>query len=120
MVKVLFLFLVCLVGFVGCGKKESRFGEVSTPKPKMEEPLPEDPEERHKVAYIRAAQAFSRNDLEGALISLDIRIRPSQSRPATQICEVRFTLENGIGSKRKSRFASPCSCSPIYQWLNLT
>ena len=81
MVKVLFLFLVCLVGFVGCGKKESRLGEVSTPKPKMEEPLPEDPEERHKVAYIQAAQAFSRNDLEGALISLDIsdQAKPKQA-----------------------------------------
>lgn len=82
--KIILLFLVSLVGLVGCGKKESRAGEVSTPKPKTQEPLPEDAEERYKVAYVQAAQAFSRNDLEGALTSLEIsdQAKPKQASNA--------------------------------------
>ena len=77
----------------GCGKKEaaakrsspspgaagSSSGEMSTPGP-----VAEDPEEKYKVAYVRSAQAFARNDLEGALKYLDTadQAKPNQANNA--------------------------------------
>ena len=71
-------------GLSACGKKESRSEEVSVPKPMTEEALPTDPEERYRAAYVRAAQSFSRNDLDGALAALDLsdKDKPNQASNA--------------------------------------
>jgi len=77
----------------GCGKKEaavkrsssspesagSRSGEMPSPAP-----VAEDPEEKYKVAYVRSAQAFARNDLDGALKYLDAadQAKPNQANNA--------------------------------------
>lgn len=47
-------------------------------------PSAEDPEEKYKVAYVRSAQAFARNDLEGALKYLDTadQAKPNQANNA--------------------------------------
>jgi len=67
-----------------CGKKESRTEEVSVPKSKVEEPLPTDAEERYRATYVKAAQAFSRNDLDGALAALELsdQAKPNQANNA--------------------------------------
>lgn len=46
--------------------------------------LPSDPEEKYKVAYVRAAQAFSRNDLENAIKFLELAeaAKPGQANTA--------------------------------------
>lgn len=77
------LVLVLSVGLGACGKKKQE--PLSTPsspsQAKMAEPLPDDPEERYRMTYIKAAQSFSRNDLEGALAALDLsdQVKPDQA-----------------------------------------
>lgn len=75
---------VFALGICGCGKKDSRAEEAVAPKVKAEEPLPTDGEERYKATYVRAAQAFSRNDLEGALTALELsdEAKPNQASNA--------------------------------------
>ena len=67
---------------IGCGKKAERLS-LSGPEAaaKRTDDLPTDPEERFKVAYVRSAQAFSRNDLENAIKFLDMaeQAKPSQA-----------------------------------------
>ena len=82
---------LCLLGLAlplmlpGCGKKSgsdaSRAAEVSA---KRTDDLPTDPEERYKICYIRSAQAFARNDLEGALKFLEMaeQAKPAQANTA--------------------------------------
>ena len=76
--------------WVGCGKKEaspsgpkesSVSANTQTTAPS---PVVEDPEEKYKVSYVRSAQAFSRNDLEGALKYLDAadQAKPNQANNA--------------------------------------
>ena len=71
-------------GILGCGKKENRSNEVSAQPVKQEEPLPQDGEERYRATYVKAAQAFSRNDLDGALVALDLsdQAKPDQASNA--------------------------------------
>jgi tetratricopeptide (TPR) repeat protein len=77
------------VGLVACGKKkrepqaETNSATVETPAQRTND-LPTDPEERYKVSYVRAAQAFSRNDLEGAVRFLEIseQAKPGQANTA--------------------------------------
>ena len=61
-VTVLVLGFLFSLGLSACGKKESRSEDVSAPKPKVEDALPTDGEERYRATYVKAAQAFSRND----------------------------------------------------------
>ena len=83
-------FALLVLGFAfslvlsACGKKESRSEEVSVPKPKVEEALPTDGEERYRATYVKAAQAFSRNDLDGALAALELsdQAKPNQASNA--------------------------------------
>jgi tetratricopeptide (TPR) repeat protein len=83
-------FGLLIIGFVfsfglsACGKKESRSEDVSKSKPKDEEALPTDGEERYRVTYVKAAQAFSRNDLDGALAALELsdQAKPNQASNA--------------------------------------
>ena len=90
MSKLCFLGLAVLVGFLSsCGKKEESRATVGTsstsaPVATSQEELPTDAEERYKVTYVRAAQAFSRNDLEGALKYLDLadQAKPKQANNA--------------------------------------
>ncbi|NBS13240.1 MAG: hypothetical protein EBT57_00215 [Verrucomicrobia bacterium] len=85
MVPVLFL--------TGCGKKGGSTGQATAPDEKKEvqasvsaasSAAAEDPEEKYKVAYVRSAQAFSRNDLEGAIKYLDVadQAKPNQANNA--------------------------------------
>lgn len=85
MIPVLFL--------TGCGKKGGSTGQATAPDEKKEvqasvsaasSAATEDPEEKYKVAYVRSAQAFSRNDLEGAIKYLDIadQAKPNQANNA--------------------------------------
>jgi len=48
---------------------------------KRTDDLPAEPEERFKITYVRAAQAFSRNDLENAIKFLDLaeQAKPGQA-----------------------------------------
>ena len=69
----------------GCGKKS----EVGVPNQAVEaakrtDDLPSEPEDKFKVTYIRAAQAFSRNDLENAIQFLDLaeQAKPGQANTA--------------------------------------
>gem|GEM_PF-682776 len=79
--------LVLVTGFIlaGCGKKSEpapqAAGEAAA---KRTDDLPKDPEERYKVAYIRSAQAFSRNDLDAALELLAVaeEAKPAQANTA--------------------------------------
>lgn len=68
-----------------CGKKNETPAPaaVETPAPRTDN-LPEDPEERYKTAYVRSAQAFSRNDLEGSIRLLEIaeQAKPGQANTA--------------------------------------
>lgn len=84
--------LVAGFGFTGCGKKGGAAGQATAADEKKESqegipavsPSPEDPEEKYKVAYVRSAQAFSRNDLEGAIKYLDVadQAKPNQANNA--------------------------------------
>ena len=69
----------------GCGKK----AEVASPMtpsgaPTQTDDLPSEPEEKYKVTYVRAAQAFSRNDLENAIKFLELaeQVKPGQANTA--------------------------------------
>lgn len=74
------LVLVFGLGLSGCGKKtESAALGGREAAAKRTDDLPTDPEERYKVTYVRAAQAFSRNDLDTAIKFLDLA---EQSKPA--------------------------------------
>ena len=69
----------------GCGKKsESAPQAAAEAAAKRTDDLPSDPEEKFKVTYIRAAQAFSRNDLEGAIKFLEMaeQAKPGQANTA--------------------------------------
>ena len=69
----------------GCGKKsEGGVPNQAVEAAKRTDDLPSDPEEKFKVTYIRAAQAFSRNDLENAIKFLDLaeQAKPGQANTA--------------------------------------
>ena len=73
------------LGLSGCGKKgESVPQAAAEASAKRTDDLPTDPEEKYKTAYVRSAQAFSRNDLEGAIKFLDIadQAKPGQANTA--------------------------------------
>lgn len=77
--------LVLAVGVAGCGKKgESQAPMAAAEAAKRTDDLPTDPEEKFKVTYIRAAQAFSRNDLENAVKFLELaeQAKPGQANTA--------------------------------------
>jgi len=79
------LFLGLGLGLVGCGKKsESASPSAAEAAAKRTDDLPTDPEERYKVTYVRAAQAFSRNDLENSIKFLDMaeQAKPGQANTA--------------------------------------
>ena len=79
MLKAVWL-LVLAFGVVGCGKKTvANAPSAAEAAAKRTDDLPSDPEEKYKVTYIRAAQAFSRNDLENAIKFLELA---EQSKPA--------------------------------------
>ena len=77
------LVLVLSVGLGACGKKKQEpFSNPAFPsQAKIADPLPDDPEERYRLTYVKAAQSFSRNDLEGALAALDLsdQVKPDQA-----------------------------------------
>ncbi len=69
----------------GCGKKADAPGGAGIgAAPTRTDDLPTDPEEKYKVTYVRAAQAFSRNDLENAIKFLDMaeQAKPGQANTA--------------------------------------
>ena len=69
----------------GCGKKADAPGSAGIgAAPTRTDDLPTDPEEKYKVTYVRAAQAFSRNDLENAIKFLDMaeQTKPGQANTA--------------------------------------
>lgn len=79
------LFLGLGLGLVGCGKKsESVSPSAAEAAAKRTDDLPTDPEERFKVTYIRAAQAFSRNDMENSIKFLGMaeQAKPGQANTA--------------------------------------
>lgn len=82
---ILWLGMVSALVLVGCGKKSGSAtpAPAGAAAPKTDD-LPADPEERFKVTYIRAAQAFSRNDLEGAIRFLEMaeQAKPGQANAA--------------------------------------
>lgn len=86
----LFLLVLLLQVLQGCGQKDaSKAGKNSADSKESGQPLkpvgqgdiPTDPEERYKTAYVRAAQAFSKNDLEGALQLIEVAelAKPNQA-----------------------------------------
>jgi len=84
MKKVGWILAVALVGgLTACGKKEGS-GANSGGDAQKSDALPTDPEERFKVAYVRAAQSFSRNDLTNAVQLLEIaeQAKPGQANTA--------------------------------------
>ncbi|NDC80427.1 MAG: tetratricopeptide repeat protein [Verrucomicrobia bacterium] len=73
----------------GCGKKSpsdpaSNAGVDRSVAQNVPVPTSVDPEEKYKVAYVRSAQAFSRNDLDGAIKYLDEadQAKPNQANNA--------------------------------------
>jgi tetratricopeptide (TPR) repeat protein len=70
-------------GLVSCGKKQDDKAGTSS-SGQAPEILPEDTEERYKVVYVRAAQAFSRNNLDEALKYLELadQAKPNQASNA--------------------------------------
>ena len=69
----------------GCGKKsDAPVGMGAGTAPTRTDDLPTDPEEKYKVTYVRAAQAFSRNDLENAIKFLEMaeQAKPGQANTA--------------------------------------
>ena len=77
------ILFLSVLGLVSCGKKQGNTPEASAPA-KAPESLPEDMEERYKVVYVKAAQAFSRNNLDEALKYLDLadQAKPNQASNA--------------------------------------
>ena len=78
------LFLGLGLGLVGCGKKSESPQAAAEKAAKRTDDLPTDPEERYKVTYIRAAQAFSRNDMENSIKFLEMaeQVKPGQANTA--------------------------------------
>ena len=84
--RPVFWLLVLGIGFSGCGQKP----DSTTPQAAAEaaakrmDDLPADPEDKYRTAYVRSAQAFSRNDLENAIKFLDIaeQAKPGQANTA--------------------------------------
>ena len=79
------LVLAIGLGLSGCGKKsESAPQAAAEAAAKRTDDLPADPEEKYKTAYVRSAQAFSRNDLEGAIKFLEMaeQAKPGQANTA--------------------------------------
>lgn len=78
------LFLGLGLGLVGCGKKSESPQAAAEKAAKRTDDLPTDPEERYKVTYIRAAQAFSRNDMENSIKFLEMaeQAKPGQANTA--------------------------------------
>ena len=77
--------LVLLMILAGCGKKtESAAQGNQEVSASSFDKLPTDPEEKYKVTYVRAAQAFSRNDLENAIQFLNLaeEAKPAQANTA--------------------------------------
>ncbi len=83
-----FLFLGLLgfaLFFSSCGKKEEAKAQSAvTPATPAKDSLPNDAEERYKVTYVRAAQAFSHTDLDAALkyLALADEAKPGQANNA--------------------------------------
>ena len=80
-----FLGLALSFFLSACGKKtESGSPSAADQAAQRTDDLPTDPEEKFKVTYIRAAQAFSRNDLENAIKFLDMaeQAKPGQANTA--------------------------------------
>jgi len=76
------LGLALVILWAGCGKKSlGRGPNAAEAEAKRTDDLPTDPEERFKVTYVRAAQAFARNDLETALKFLEMaeQAKPNQA-----------------------------------------
>jgi len=72
-----------VLGLVSCGKKqEDKAGASSSGQ--SSESLPGDAEERYKVVYVKAAQAFSKNNLDEALKYLELadQAKPNQASNA--------------------------------------
>lgn len=78
------LVFVLSFGVVACGKKKQEpvSNPISASPSKVVEPLPDDAEERYRVTYVKAAQSFSRNDLEGALSALDLSDQAKPDQPS--------------------------------------
>lgn len=79
------LTLGLALGLGGCGKKPtSSPPSAAEAAAKRTDDLPADPEEKYKVTYVRAAQAFSRNDLQSAIKFLEMseQAKPSQANTA--------------------------------------
>ena len=80
-----YLFFVSSLFLAGCGKKaEAPSPMASGGAPTQTDDLPSEPEEKYKVTYVRAAQAFSRNDLENAIKFLEMaeQAKPAQANTA--------------------------------------
>lgn len=77
------VLLFSVLGLFSCGKKQEEKAGTSAPG-QSSESLPEDTEERYKVVYVKAAQAFSRNNLDEALKYLELadRAKPNQASNA--------------------------------------
>ena len=78
------------LGVAACGKKgepqkgTATAGGGGVNAATRTDDLPADPEEKFKVTYVRAAQAFSRNDLESAIQFLEMadQAKPGQANTA--------------------------------------
>lgn len=69
----------------GCGKRSGSSAQnAAESEAKRTDDLPSDPEEKYRVTYVRAAQAFSRNDLETAIQFLELaeQAKPGQANTA--------------------------------------
>ena len=80
--------LIVVIAAAGCGKKkvssDSSLGAGEKQGSVSAATAPESAEDKYKVAYVRSAQAFSRNDLESALKYLDVadQAKPNQANNA--------------------------------------
>ena len=77
--------LAIAFALAGCGKpSKTSAPSQAEAAAKRTDDLPADPEEKYKVTYIRAAQAFSRNDLENAIKFLEMaeQAKPGQANTA--------------------------------------
>ena len=80
---ILPILIFSVLGLVSCGKKQEEKAGASA-SGQSSESLPEDTEERYKVVYVNAAQAFSRNNLDEALKYLELadQAKPNQASNA--------------------------------------
>lgn len=112
-------WLVLAVGFglVGCGKKSE-----STPQAAVQvlaqrtDDLPTDPEEKYKVTYVRAAQAFSRNDLESALKFLEMAEQSKSGQANTANLRGAIYTRQRDWPKAQSALKRLSGCNPTYPW----